>query len=120
MTRRGQNPYATNSSSGFQSNSSYSPSTPAYDAPRGASFSQAEADRQVPSAKPFKTKGMQLGAKGRKNEPGLAEALGGLSVEEPLLREEERGEEPVYEQQQPQAVVQSKDSNPFGDVEEAE
>lgn len=119
MTRRGQNPYATNSSSGFQSNSSYTPSAPAYDAPRGASFSQAEADRQVPSAKVFKTKGMQLGAKGRKNETGLAEALGGLSVEEPLLRrEEEREEEPRYEQAQ--EVVQSTDSNPFGDVDEAE
>ncbi|SCV73001.1 BQ2448_6926 [Microbotryum intermedium] len=85
MTRRGQNPYSTNSSSGFTSqNNSYTPSAPSYDAP-APQRSYGEDRAPASTAKPFKTKGMQLGAKGRKNDTGLAQALDGLDAEEPLL-----------------------------------
>jgi hypothetical protein len=119
MTRRGQNPYSTNSSSGFSQNHSYTPSTPSYDPPAHRSYSQYE-DRSAPAAKPFKTKGMQLGAKGRKNETGLAEALGGLSVEEPLLSHRVEEEQPQQQYEQPAAPTPTKDVNPFGEVEQAE
>lgn len=126
MTRRGQNPYATNSSSGFNSNSTYSPSGPSYDAPPARSpYSASQFEERAPAAKPFKTKGMQLGAKGKKNDSSLAEALGGLSVDdEPLLAHHQQQEE-VYEPQQqqyqqPAAPTPTKDANPFGEVDQAE
>ncbi|KDE04196.1 hypothetical protein MVLG_05357 [Microbotryum lychnidis-dioicae p1A1 Lamole] len=92
MTRRGQNPYSTNSSSGFTSqNNSYTPSAPSYDAP-APQRSYNEEHAPAPTTKPFKTKGMQLGAKGGKNNTGLAQALDGLDAEESLLMQ--RHEEP--------------------------
>lgn len=113
MTRRGQTPSST--SGGFSTTPSYLNAN-AYVPPRSASFSQAEADRQtqLPTARPFKTKGMQLGGgtgKGKKND-GLREALGGLSVEDGLERyEEEEAREQQYlvaqQQQQQQQQQQS-------------
>lgn len=135
MTRRGQNPYASNSSSGFSQQNSYQPSSQAtYDQPPSR-YSGLEDRPAAAQAKPFKTKGMQLGAsKGKKNDSTLAEALGGLNVEdEPLLSH--RVEESYQQQQQQQhyqqaepygraspAQVQTptKDLNPFGEVEQAE
>lgn len=135
MTRRGQNPYASNSSSGFaQQNNSYQPSAPSsYDQPPSR-YSGLEERAAPAQSKPFKTKGMQLGAsKGKKNDSTLAEALGGLNVEdEPLLSH--RVEESYQQQQQQQyqqaeaygraspaqAPTPTKDVNPFGEVEQAE
>lgn len=125
MSRRGQTPYTSNSSAGFSQNS-YTAPTPSYTTQCGASFSQAESDRldAIPGAKPFKTKGMQLGSKGRKNESGLAEALGGLDVGEPLMSYREETREEVYTPQQEvaqqRAPSSGREANPFGEVEEAE
>ena len=123
MTRRGQDPYARNSNTSFPNqNSTYVPQQQAYnDAPRGYP-AQAEA---APAAKPFKGKGMQLGAKGKKNENGLAEALGGLSVDEPLLRQSSHQQQaepeytPVASPAPPAVQAPAKDVNPFGEVPEA-
>lgn len=117
MTRRGQNPYSTNSSAGFSQTSTYVPATPSYDAPRIPSY-----DAPAANAKPFKTKGMQLGAKGgRKADSGLAEALGGLNVDdEPLLPRHIPQEEVVTPQQATTPVPSGKEVNPFGPVDEEE
>ncbi|KAK4048515.1 coatomer subunit delta [Microbotryomycetes sp. JL201] len=120
MTRRGQNPYA-NPSAGSYSQNSYTPAPSSFDA--GATSSRpgypSFDDRPAPSAKPFKTKGMQLGSKSKKQDSTLAEALGGLNVDdEPLLAH--RQQEDVYEQAAPvppPPAAAAKDSNPFGDVE---
>ncbi|GAA5924866.1 hypothetical protein JCM1841_006955 [Sporobolomyces salmonicolor] len=124
MTRRGQNPYA-NPSAG----SSYPSSAPSYaptPAPGYGSPSPYEREAAAPSAKPFKGKGMQLGAaKGRKNDDQLAAALGGLNVDDvPLLSHQQQ----VVEEQQPyyppaqQAAVPApaKDVHPFGEVDQAD
>ncbi|KAK4053585.1 coatomer subunit delta [Microbotryomycetes sp. JL221] len=124
MTRRGQNPYA-NPSAGSYAQSSYTPAAPTFDA--GASsrpgYPPFDDRSAAPSAKPFKTKGMQLGSKSKKQDSTLQEALGGLNVDdEPLLahRHEERQEEAYQQPHQqataPAAVASTKDSNPFGDV----
>lgn len=122
MTRRGQDPYATNSNTSFPNqNSNYVPQQSYNDPPRGYP-GQSE---PAPAAKPFKGKGMQLGAKGKKNENGLAEALGGLSVDEPLLRQSsysqpaEQEYTPVASPAPPAAPTPTKDVNPFGEVPEA-
>lgn len=131
MTRRGQNPYANPASSYQQS--SYAPAAPStYDAAATASRSAYPSfdDRgATPSAKPFKTKGMQLGSKNKKQDSTLAEALGGLNVDdEPLLshrqeayEEEQQQQQPAqqYQAQAPVSAAQSKDVNPFGYVEPA-
>ncbi|GAA5862770.1 hypothetical protein JCM3774_001916 [Rhodotorula dairenensis] len=134
MTRRGQNPYANPSapSSYAPVPSSYNPPTggpssysagSAYDAPIGGGGAGA-------SAKPFKTKGMQLGAgKGRKKDDDLAAALGGLQVDDSDLamlqhQQQAQYEEPAAVQQQYQAPAPaapaSKDVNPFGAVEQGD
>lgn len=126
MTRRGQNPYSSNSSAGFNPNSTYTPSGPSYnDPPARSPYGGSQFEERAPAAKPFKTKGMQLGAKGKKNESGLAEALGGLSVDdEPLLAHHQQRQEEQYEPQQqyqqPAAPTPTKDINPFGEVEQGE
>ncbi|KAI5481110.1 hypothetical protein MNV49_005545 [Pseudohyphozyma bogoriensis] len=114
MTRRGQDPYARNSSSGFAQNNSYVPSTPSYDTPRIPSY-----DAPAPSAKPFKTKGMQLGAKGKK-DTGLAAALGGLDVgeDELLMASVQQQQIRAEEVATPVTAPPAKDVNPFGAVEE--
>ncbi|SCZ94410.1 BZ3500_MvSof-1268-A1-R1_Chr12-2g03881 [Microbotryum saponariae] len=118
MTRRGQNPYSTNSSSGFTSpNNSYTPSAPSYDAP-APQRSYDEDHAPAPTTKPFKTKGMQLGAKGGKNNTGLAQALDGLDAEEPLLmqRQAEEPQEQHYSSAPspaPVAAPASTDVSPF-------
>ncbi|KAM0755072.1 hypothetical protein T439DRAFT_309935 [Meredithblackwellia eburnea MCA 4105] len=113
MTRRGQNPYSSNSSSGFSQQQSYTPPAPSsYD-------QQASRYDSAPSVAPkFKTKGMQLGSKGRKNDSSLAEALGGLNVDdEPLLlRRQPEEEERLPSPAAPPAPT--KNVNPFGEVEE--
>ncbi|KAM0786016.1 hypothetical protein ACM66B_006832 [Microbotryomycetes sp. NB124-2] len=124
MTRRGQNPYA-NPSAGSYSQNSYTPASSTYDAAASASrpgYPSFEDNRPAASAKPFKTKGMQLGSKSKKQDSTLAEALGGLNVDdEPLLAH--RQHEDAYQQEQaaaptpPPAAAAAKDSNPFGDVE---
>lgn len=127
MTRRGQDPYSTNSG-GFNTKPTY-PSSSAYVPPRSANFSQAEADRQVPEARPFKSRGMMLGGKKKVGMGALEEALGGegLGAQEPLLRP--RDDSPIYaqdtqqQQQQRQRQIQpqqAKMENPFGPVDEAE
>lgn len=130
MTRRGQNPYANPAAP-----SNYSSAPTSYNPPQGGpSYSQTPSydSSPAPAAKPFKTKGMQLGAsKGRKNQDDLAAALGGLQVDDsdlPLLsqQQQEQYEEPVqqYQQQQqqlpPAPATPSKDVNPFGEVEQGE
>ncbi|KAK4700675.1 coatomer subunit delta, partial [Phenoliferia sp. Uapishka_3] len=113
MTRRGQNPYSSNSSSGFSQQQSYTP------VPASSYNEQPRYDAAPSSAPKFKTKGMQLGAKGRKNDSGLAEALGGLNVEdEPLLAPRHVEEERIATPTAPPAP--SKNVNPFGEVEESD
>ncbi|GAA6019525.1 hypothetical protein JCM10207_003732 [Rhodosporidiobolus poonsookiae] len=125
MTRRGQNPYANPAAS-------YQPPPSSYNAPSGPSYSSGspyDAPAATPAAKPFKGKGMQLGAaKGRKKDDDLAAALGGLQVDDadlPLLSHQQQ--QPQYEAPVPQQQYQppapatpSKDVNPFGEVEQAD
>jgi len=130
MTRRGQNPYANPAAP-----TNYSSTPSSYNPPQGGpSYSQTPSydSPPAPAAKPFKTKGMQLGAaKGRKNQDDLAAALGGMQVDDsdlPLLnhqqqqQQEQYVEQPVQQQyQQPPApATPSKDVNPFGEVEQGE
>lgn len=112
MTRRGQNPYSSNSSSGFSQQQSYTP-VPA------STYEQPRYDAAPSAAPKFKTKGMQLGAKGRKNDTGLAEALGGLNVDdEPVFAHRQQEEERIVTPVAPPAP--SKNVNPFGEVDESE
>ena len=124
MTRRGQNPYANPAAGSSFSQNNYTPAPPAFDSSAQRPGYPPFEERAAPSAKPFKTKGMQLGSKSKKQDSTLAEALGGLNVDdEPLLahRQEERQEAYQEQQSQPPApVVSTKDANPFGDVEPAE
>ena len=122
MTKRGQNPYSSNSSSGFSNSNSMPSSTPAYDQ-RSSTYSQIESDRNAALVKPtvFKSKGMQLGSKGKQGNSVLEQALGGLSIDEPLMeRRIEREEEVHTPQSEPITSPPGKEINPFGEVEEAE
>ncbi|GAA5881641.1 hypothetical protein JCM16303_005524 [Sporobolomyces ruberrimus] len=141
MTRRGQNPYANPSAP-----SSYSSQQPSYSSSSNQNNSSSSSyptqggpssyDREpsnAPTSKPFKSKGMQLGAaKGRKKDDELAAALGGLDVGDdmPLLSHQvQQQEAEQYQQQQQQQQSYSsqpvappapdKDANPFGEVEQA-
>lgn len=124
MTKRGQNPYSSNASSGF----SNVPSPTSYDQRPAANYSQVEADRQqAPSSRVggggFKTKGMQLGSKKvGKDQDVLNAALGGLTVDDDGGRYSQPAErEPVVEVVQARAPVGlEKEENPFGHVEVAE
>ncbi|GAA6039975.1 hypothetical protein JCM8097_002647 [Rhodosporidiobolus ruineniae] len=134
MTRRGQNPYANPAapgSGGYGGGpSSYAPPSggPSYSSP--SSYDSPAASAAPSSAKPFKTKGMQLGAaKGRKKDDDLAAALGGLQVDDadlPLLshqQQQQQYEEPVtpqYHQPPPAPATPTKDVNPFGEVEQGD
>ncbi|GAA5827652.1 hypothetical protein JCM11251_001771 [Rhodosporidiobolus azoricus] len=133
MTRRGQNPYANPAAPSSGGYGGGGPSS--YNAPSsGPSYPSSSYDSPsatpAAAAKPFKTKGMQLGAaKGRKKEDDLAAALGGLQVDDadlPLLshQQQQQYEEPVQQQQQyppPTApATPSKDVNPFGEVDQAD
>ena len=134
MTRRGQNPYANPSAP-----SSYAPVPSSYNPPTGGPSSySAGSPYDAPStgagaglsAKPFKTKGMQLGAgKGRKKDDDLAAALGGLQVDDADLAMLQHQQQAQYEESAPAQQYQapptpvapaSKDVNPFGAVEQGE
>lgn len=132
MTRRGQNPYANPAAP-----TNYSSAPSSYNPPQGgpSSYSNTPSydSSPAPAAKPFKTKGMQLGAaKGRKNQDDLAAALGGLEVDDsdlPLLSQQQQHQHQQYDeppQQQyqptppPAPATPSKEVNPFGEVEQGE
>lgn len=134
MTRRGQNPYANPSAP-----SSYAPVPSSYNPPTGGPSSySAGSPYDAPStgagaglsAKPFKTKGMQLGAgKGRKKDDDLAAALGGLQVDDADLAMLQHQQQAQYEEPEPAQQYQapptptapaSKDVNPFGAVEQGD
>ncbi|KAL7338099.1 hypothetical protein BJY59DRAFT_702415 [Rhodotorula toruloides] len=131
MTRRGQNPYANPSAPSYSSVPSYNnapSSAPSYSA---ASPYDSPASSTPTAAKPFKGKGMQLGAaKGRKKDDDLAAALGGLQVDDsdlPLLQHQQhqqaQQEEQQHVAQQYQTVAPprpAKNANPFGDVAQAD
>ncbi|GAA5824735.1 hypothetical protein JCM5353_004424 [Sporobolomyces roseus] len=139
MTRRGQNPYANPSAPSSYSQNSYSNnsnnnSSSSYPAPGGPSSSSYDREPPAPSSKPFKSKGMQLGAaKGRKKDDELAAALGGLDVGDdmPLLshqvQQQQEAEQMQQQSQQQQSYssqpvappAPSKDANPFGEVDQA-
>lgn len=145
MTRRGQNPYANPaapspySSSSQQQQQQQHPSYSSHGGPSSSSLYDREGGAAAPSSsssKPFKSKGMQLGAaKGRKKDDELAAALGGLDVGDdmPLLShqiQQQHEAEQLYQQQQQQQQQQvysqqaappapTKDANPFGEVEQA-
>ena len=129
MTRRGQNPYSANSSSGFANSNSPASSVPAYDQRSTANFSQLESDRAATTTRSgaagFKTKGMQLGSKSNKESSVLAQALGGLNIDEPLaerpraVEREEQVQTPTSAPT-PTAGGVGRSVNPFGEVEEFE
>ena len=129
MTRRGQNPYSANSSSGFANSNSPASSVPAYDQRSTANFSQLESDRAASTTRSaaagFKTKGMQLGSKSNKESSVLAQALGGLNIDEPLaervraVEREEQVQTPTSAPT-PTAGGAGRQTNPFGEVEESE
>ena len=130
MTRRGQNPYSANSSTGFANNNSPASSVPAYDQRSTANFSQLESDRAASTtrgpAAGFKTKGMQLGSKSNKESSVLAQALGGLNIDEPLaervraVEREEQVQTPTQVPTPTTATGAGRQANPFGEVEESE
>ncbi|GAA5930908.1 coatomer subunit delta [Sporobolomyces koalae] len=138
MTRRGQNPYANPSAPSPYSQPSYQQQNnnhngSSYPGGPGASSSNPyDREPPVPSSKPFKSKGMQLGAaKGRKKDDELAAALGGLDVGDdmPLLshqiQQQQEAEQHQHQLQQSYAsqpatpTAPAKDANPFGEVEQA-
>lgn len=110
MLRRGQNPYVSGSGTGFGSGGGmpsrpYAPSAPAMPStPPGGAY-----DSPRETAKPFRTKGMQLGSKKGPAgaAAGLAEALGGLDVGGAQSAEEEeliRRAQAAFAAQQPAAT----------------
>ncbi|GAA6017853.1 hypothetical protein JCM8202_006174 [Rhodotorula sphaerocarpa] len=129
MTRRGQNPYANPSAP-----SSYAPVPTSYNPPSGGPSYSGGSPYDAPSgglgaspaAKPFKGKGMQLGAgKGRKKDDDLAAALGGLQVDDTDLamlqhQQQAQYEEPAAPSPAPAPPAPAKDANPFGAVEQGD
>ncbi|GAA5916919.1 hypothetical protein JCM6882_000605 [Rhodosporidiobolus microsporus] len=130
MTRRGQNPYANPaapSSGGYGGGPSYNAPSSGPSYPTSSPY-DSPAATPAAAAKPFKTKGMQLGAaKGRKKDDDLAAALGGLQVDDsdlPLLSHQQQAQEqyaePVQQYQPPAPATPAKDVNPFGEVEQGD
>jgi len=116
MLKRGQNPYTNNSNMSTYERPSYTPTPPVQNL--GDSYG-ASTPSSSTTAKPFKTRGMQLGSKSSKQND-LIDALGGEVADTPRPVFAHQSEDlppasssvPVAAQQQPAA-----EESPFDPVD---